>query len=332
MNRQENKDVEKSSHPMLSVVVAVFRNSESLRQLHSEITSVASSSFPNLGYEIVFVDDGSDDSSWDVISELRRLDPSHISAHRLTRNFGQLSAMVAGFKLAQGDAVVSLSADLQDPTELIGQMVQRWMAGDHVVIANRATRSDNYLSAITSRLAYGYAKRVVRGIPEGGFDYFLMTRRVIDEILKFRGRFRFIQGDLLWLGFPTSYIPYSRAKRPHGKSGYSWKKRLNNFTDVVIDSSYGPIKIISRFGLFAAALGLIYAVDIVAAWLAGATPFEGWAPIMVVLLLTSGLILMMLGIIGAYIWRIYDQTRQRPMSVILDSFYPETKDLPIHDI
>jgi dolichol-phosphate mannosyltransferase len=323
MKSQENKDLGKSLAPLVSIVVAVFRNSESLYQLHSEIASVASTSFPDLKYEIVFVDDGSDDSSWEVISELRRIDPSHISAHRLTRNFGQLSAMVAGFKLAQGDAVVSISADLQDPTELIGQMVQRWMAGDDVVIANRAARSDNYLSAITSRLAYSYAKKVVRGIPEGGFDYFLMSRRVIDEVLRFQGRFRFIQGDLLWLGFPTSYIPYSRSSRPFGKSGYSWRKRLNNFTDVVIDSSYGPIKVISRFGFLAAALGLIYSLDIISAWLGGTTPFEGWAPIMVVLLLTSGLILIMLGIIGAYIWRIYDQIRERPMSVVLDSKFPE---------
>jgi dolichol-phosphate mannosyltransferase len=308
---------------LLSIVVAVYRNSESLSQLYTEVCSLASTSFPSIDYEIVFVDDGSDDDSWQVIQELKRIDPSHISAHRLTRNFGQLSAMVAGFALAQGDALVSVSADLQDPTEIIGEMVERWLSGDDVVIANRVGRSDNRLSAITSSLAYGYARRVVRGIPQGGFDYFLMSRRVIDEVLKFKGRFRFIQGDLLWLGFPTSFIPYSRSQRPFGKSGYSWRKRLNNFTDVVIDSSYGPIKVMSRFGFFAAALGVIYALDITVAWFGGATPFEGWAPIMVVLLLTSGLILIMLGMIGAYIWRIYDQIRERPMSVVMDSSFPE---------
>ena len=308
---------------MVSVVVAVFRNADSLVQLYNEITTIASTRFPKLELEIVFVDDGSDDKSWDVISEIKSKDPSHISSHRLTRNFGQLSAMVAGFGLARGDAVISISADLQEPTELIGDMVDRWLSGHDVVIANRSERSDGRFASLTSRIAYAYARRVVRGIPKGGFDYFLMSRRVLVQILNFQGRFRFIQGDLLWLGFPTSFIPYSRAKRKHGKSGYSFRRRLSYFVDLVIDSSYGPIKFMSRIGVLSAFLGLSYAIVIVFAWLNQATPFDGWAPIMVVLLITSGLILITLGTIGAYIWRIYDQLRLRPMSVILDSSFPE---------
>jgi glycosyltransferase involved in cell wall biosynthesis len=313
----------KKSPLMVSVVVAVFRNAESLSQLYKEIISVASSRFPQLELEIVFVDDGSDDNSWNVISELRSKDRRHVSAHRLTRNFGQLSAMISGFGLAQGDAVVSISADLQDPTVLIGDMVDRWLSGDDVVIANRLERNDGHFAALTSRVAYAYARRVVKGIPKGGFDYFLMSKRVLTQILKFQGRFRFIQGDLLWLGFPTSFIPYSRAKRLHGKSGYSFRRRLSYFVDLVIDSSYGPIKFMSRIGLLSALLGLTYAIVIVSAWFNQATPFDGWAPIMVVLLITSGLILVTLGTIGAYIWRIYDQLRVRPMSVLLESSLPD---------
>jgi dolichol-phosphate mannosyltransferase len=231
--------------------------------------------------------------------------------------------MISGFGLAQGDAVVSISADLQDPTVLIGEMVDRWLSGDDVVIANRMERNDGHFAALTSRVAYAYARRVVKGIPKGGFDYFLMSKRVLTQILRFQGRFRFIQGDLLWLGFPTSFIPYSRAKRLHGKSGYSFRRRLSYFVDLVIDSSYGPIKFMSRIGLLSALLGLSYAIVIVFAWFNKATPFDGWAPIMVVLLISSGLILITLGTIGAYIWRIYDQLRVRPMSVLLESSIPD---------
>jgi polyisoprenyl-phosphate glycosyltransferase len=317
-------EVEPSDTPrLISIVIPVFRNAASLRQLYSELIDVAQDRFPTCGLEIVFVDDGSDDDSWDVICSLREADPNRVSAHRLSRNFGQLSAMVAGYRLARGDALVSISADLQDPTELIGDMVNRWIAGDDVVIANRAGRSDGTLSATTSRIAYWYARRSTPGIPEGGFDYFLMSRRAIDLLLQFKGRFRFLQGDLLWLGLPTSFIPYVRRERPHGKSGYSLVKRLSNFTDLVIDSSYGPIKAMSRLGFFVALLGFVYLVTIVIDWLAGGTPFRGWAPIMVTLLVLLGFIMIMLGIIGEYLWRIHDQVRERPMHVILTSEFAQ---------
>ncbi|EHB49727.1 glycosyl transferase family 2 [Mycolicibacterium rhodesiae JS60] len=313
---------------LVSVVVPVYRNAESLAQLYAELIDVAVSRFPECDLEIVFVDDGSDDDSWNVICALRDKDPLHISAHRLSRNFGQLSAMVAGYRLARGDAVVSISADLQDPTELIGDMVHRWLAGDDIVIANRTGRSDGAIAATTSRIAYWYARRSTPGIPEGGFDYFLMDRRAIDLLLGFKGRFRFLQGDLLWLGLPTSFIPYVRRERPHGKSGYSIVKRLANFTDLVIDSSYGPIKLMSRLGVVVALLGFVQLLTIVINWMAGGSPFVGWAPIMVTMLLLLGFIMIMLGVIGEYLWRILDQVRERPMHVVLTSEFSQLREEP----
>lgn len=324
-----NEEVTAAQHPphgrakLVSVVLPVFRNAESLAQMHAEITQVAEERFPECDLEIVFVDDGSDDESWEVICSLRRADPERVSAHRLSRNFGQLSAMVAGYRLARGDAVVSISADLQDPTDLIGDMVQRWLAGDDIVIANRAGRSDGRMSATTSRLAYAYARRSTPAIPEGGFDYFLMSRRTVNLLLQFKGRFRFLQGDLLWLGLPTSFIPYVRKERPHGRSGYSFGKRFSNFTDLIIDSSYGPIKTMSRVGFIAAVVGFVYLVTIVIVAFAGGAPFEGWAPIMVTILILNGSMMIMLGIVGEYLWRIHDQIRERPMHIVLTSEYAE---------
>lgn len=322
------KDPQPDVPKLVSVVVPVYRNAESLPQLYTELIDVATNRFPACDLEIVFVDDGSDDDSWAVICALREKDPRRISAHRLSRNFGQLSAMVAGYRLARGDALVSISADLQDPTELIGDMVDRWLAGDDIVIANRAGRSDGALAATTSRIAYWYARRYTPGIPEGGFDYFLMDRRAIDLLLQFKGRFRFLQGDLLWLGLPTSFIPYVRRVRPHGKSGYSFVKRLSNFTDLVIDSSYGLIKLMSRLGFVVAVLGFLYLITVVVDWMAGGTPFKGWAPIMVTLLLLLGFMMMMLGIVGEYLWRIYDQVRERPMHVVYSSDFAQLREGP----
>ncbi len=320
--------IDTSIHPTLSsreaaivvsVVVPVFRNADSLRQLYSELVGVALTRFPEYDLEIVFIDDGSDDDSWLVIKELHELDPVRVSAHRLSRNFGQLSAMIAGYKLARGAVVVSMSADLQDPSELIGDMVDKWRAGDDIVIANRSGRTDGSVNSTLSRLAYAVARRSTPSIPNGGFDYFLMSRRATDLLLQFKGRFRFVQGDLLWLGLPTSFIPYVRQARPHGKSGYSLRKRIDNFTDLIIDSSYGPIKAMSRIGFIATLLGLIYLVTIVIAWAVGDTPFQGWAPIMVVILVLNGFIMMMLGLIGEYVWRIHDEIRDRPMHVVQTS-------------
>jgi len=316
------------ARPLVSVVIPVFRNAESLKQLYTEIIDVAGDRFPDCGLEIVFVDDGSEDDSWAVICSLRQSDPERVSAHRLSRNFGQLSAMVAGYRLARGDAIVSISADLQDPTALIGDMVARWMKGDDIVIANRAGRTDGKIASATSRFAYWYARRWTPTIPDGGFDFFLMDRRALDLLLQFKGRFRFLQGDILWLGLPTSFIPYVRRERPYGKSGWTMVKRLNFFTDLVLDSSYGPIKAMSRLGFLVAVLGFAWLTAIVINYLTGGSPFNGWAPIMVTILLLGGLIMIMLGVIGEYLWRIYDHVRERPMHVVLTSEFAQESNGP----
>ncbi len=307
---------------MLSICVPVYRNADSLEILVNQIKQVASKFSEELDIEIVFVDDGSTDNSWDKLLDLRSRYPNEISIYKLSRNFGQLSAMLATFQFAKGDALVSLSADLQDPTELIQQMVDAWKSGSDVVIGYREGRNDGVLFKISSRLAYAFAKRSTPGLPSGGFDYFLMSRRVADNLIALRGRFRFIQGDLLWMGFHVTYLPYVRQVREHGKSGYTWSKRLRNFIDLIIDSSYGLIQMMSRIGIIAAIAGVIYLCTVVFSWAKGGTPFSGWAPIMVTLLVLNGIVMTMLGIIGEYLWRIHDEIRQRPLFV-LDKSIPK---------
>lgn len=300
----------------LSVVVPVFRNSETVRETFNRISSTIHANFPSATLEVVFVEDGSGDNSWDVLSELKKNNPDTITLVKLSRNFGQVSAILAGYEAATGDAIITISADLQDPTELMADMLLKWQEGNDIVIANRIARNDDAASTLFSKLAYGVARKANPKMPEGGFDYLLLSKRAKDVLITFKGRHRFFQGDILWLGFPTTFIPYERLKRPMGKSGWSFSKKFKYFTDLILDSSYLPIRLMSGLGFITAVTGLLYALIIVLSWLNNSTPFDGWAPLMVAVLVIGGMIMMMLGIIGEYLWRIYDDVKARPLYVL----------------
>ncbi len=303
----------------ISFVVAVYHNEGTLSRTHEKIQTVFSRELPRYEYEIVFVDDGSTDGSLTELLELRKQD-SRIKVITFTRNFGQMAAMLAGFREATGDAVVNISADLQDPVELIPQMVTKWCDGSEIVICYRTDRSDGFFSKLLSRLAYKILRISLPQIPPGGFDFVLMDRKVMDIFNAVDVRHRFFQGDLLWSGYRTSFIPYVRLKRTIGKSQYTFGKKLKNFLDAILDASYLPIRFISLVGLITFALGVIYSFTIVYSWLRGETPFEGWAPIMIAIMIIGGLLMLMLGVIGEYIWRIYEEVRKKPNYVVRDKF------------
>jgi dolichol-phosphate mannosyltransferase len=265
--------------------------------------------------EFIFVDDGSDDGSLNELLAIRERD-SAVRIVSFTRNFGQMSAILAGLKMAGGDLVLHLSADLQDPVELIPQLVRQFEAGNEVVVAYREAREDRLSSRLSSRLFYGIIRLSFPTIPPGGFDYVLMARRVVDAFNGIEVRNRFFQGDVLWLGFKTAFVPYVRARRTHGKSQYTFAKRLKNSLDAILDSSYLPIRFISLIGVLTAFVGFVYAADIVYARLMHHIPATGLAPIMILVLIIGGVLMLMLGIIGEYVWRIYDEVKGKPNYVI----------------
>lgn len=303
----------------ISFVVAVYHNEGAISKTHEKIQSVFSNELAHHEYELVFVDDGSKDESLREALSLREHDP-RVKVITFTRNFGQMAAMLAGFKEATGDAIINISADLQDPVELIPQMVEKWQEGSEIVICHRTDRSDTLFEKLFSRLAYSVLRMALPQIPPGGFDFVLMDRKVMDAFNAIDVRHRFFQGDLLWTGYRTSFIPYVRLKRTIGKSQYNFGKKLKNFLDAVLDASYLPIRFISLIGLITSTLGLLYSATIVFSWLRGETPFEGWAPLMIVILLVGGLIMVMLGVIGEYVWRINEEVRKRPNYVVRDKF------------
>lgn len=299
----------------ISFSIAVYRNEGSILKTYKDIKSIFSKSLKNHTFEIIFVDDGSDDNSLQKILQIRKGD-KRVKAISFTRNFGQMAAMLAGLNEANGDAVINISADLQDPIDLIPKMVKNWQDGSKIVICYRTDRQDILTSRLLSRLAYGILRLSIPQMPPGGFDFVLIDRTALDEFNKINVRNRFFQGDLLWSGYQTSFIPYVRLKRTFGKSQYNLGKKLKNFLDAFLDSSYLSIRFISLIGIITSIFGVIYSMSIIHVWLRGGTPFTGWAPIMIAIMVIGGLIMVMLGVIGEYIWRIYDEVRKKPNYVI----------------
>lgn len=301
---------------MISVVIPVFNNEQSIRESFKQVYDEHKKSFPNYALEVLYVNDGSSDNSWGALQELQADYPEDVTTVNLTRNFGQLGALLAGFELAAGDIIITMSADLQDSASTMKDMIHLWEKGNEVVIAYRQNREDGLIASLFSQLAYGVARLANPEIPKGGFDYYLISRKAAKIMCSFKGQHRFFQGEILWLGLPTAFIPSTRQKRKYGKSGWTFSKKLKIFIDLVLDSSSMPLRMMSALGATASIGGILYAVLIVLQWLWGNSPYYGWAPIMITVLIIGGTIMMMLGIIGEYIWRIYDIIQGRPQFII----------------
>jgi glycosyltransferase involved in cell wall biosynthesis len=301
---------------LISIGVAVYQNAGSLPGLVDEIFEAFGTGLPGTRFEIVFVNDGSTDGSGRVLDELAAKHPGVISVIHFTRNFGQLFAMIAAVDHARGDAVISVSADQQDPISVAVEMVRLWKGGSEIVIAHRANREDGIAARTFSSLAYGFLRLSTPTLPPGGFDYFLLDRRAADNIRAQRNRNRFFQTDVLGLGYRTAFIPYTRRARSHGRSQYSYWSRIRSMVNATVDSSYLPIRMMSSIGLVFVAIGMLYAVSVAVARIMGQVPGGGYAVIVILLLTIGGLIILMLGILGEYVWRIYDELRAKPLYIV----------------
>jgi len=301
----------------LDIVVPVYQNQGSIVRTYNSIIEV----FQKITHKnviklhFIFVNDGSTDNS---LLEIKQLQTKHdnISLISFSRNFGQIPALIAGFNYSTGDIVCNISADMQDPPELIAEMVEKWMAGYEIVIGTRLDREDDFISKVTSKFFYGLMNKLNSSIPPGGFDFFLMDRLAVDHFNQIDERNRFFQSDILWLGFKVFFVKYSRRKREIGKSQWTISKKLKYFIDGVLSSSYSAIRLISLFGFITSLCGFLYALVIIYLRFVSEVPFTGWAPIMILILIIGGAIMIMLGIIGEYIWRIYDEVRNRKVYLI----------------
>jgi len=294
----------------LSIVIPVYNNADSLEILLSNIKSEMISKNPGIQYEVILVDDGSLDKSWQIMSSGYK--GLRIRAVKLTRNFGQLGAMKAGYEQASGKCLISISADLQDPVYLISKMLLSWSNGYDLVLCARSSRDDNKFIKFSSKLAYFILSREVKNIPSGGFDVFLFSKHIRDNLMNLKGRFNFLQGDLLSFGYKFETIEYHREKRPFGKSGYTFRKRFRNFQDALFDSNYSLINFFMKVGSIISFIGFILGFIILIGKVFGKAPYSGFTLIACSILFIGGIQITLTALVGQYVYRIYDAARQRP--------------------
>jgi len=303
-------------HKKFSIVVPVYFNAGSLPRLFEELRKVEDQlKERSLALELIFVDDGSRDNSLERLLEFKKTRPETIVA-KLTRNFGAVHCSKTGIKFVTGDAFMILAADLQDPPHLVVEMVDRWLKGSRFVICERIARDDPFVSKLYSKVYYTMLRSfVIRDYPEGGYDMALMDKAFLPHIVN-SSKSVFTPLLAYWLGYKPDIIHYHRPKREHGKSGWTFAKKFHAFLDVMLGFSITPIRAISALGVLVSLCSFVYGVSVVVnAWL-GDIPVQGFATVVALITFLLGLIILMLGVIGEYLWRIFDETNKRPETVI----------------
>jgi glycosyltransferase involved in cell wall biosynthesis len=301
----------------ISVVVPVYFNAGSLPVLYDRLTDVERQLIEQHGVDLqlIFVNDGSADDSQQALEAIKAARPS-VTVVKLSRNFGAVHASRTGFQFVRGDAFLILAADLQDPPELLLEMVPLWLAGNKFVIAARSSREDPVLSRAYSWLYYRLLRNlVVPGYPEGGFDIALMDRALL-EPMRDCSKNAFTPLLAYWLGYKPSVVEYHRPKREHGKSGWTFTKKFRAFLDVMLGFSVTPIRLISATGALVAAGSFTYGLAVVVGAALGQIQVSGFATLASLITFLLGLIILMLGVIGEYLWRIFEEVNKRPETVI----------------
>jgi dolichol-phosphate mannosyltransferase len=298
----------------LSVVFPVYNERENLNALAARIHPVLERI--SNAFEVVFVDDGSRDGSAEILDELNAFDPRFKVIH-LSRNFGHQAALQAGLDAAAGRAVVLMDADLQDPPELLEALVAKWREGYDVVYAIRTKRKE----AAWKRMAYAAFYRTLRAManidtPVDAGDFCLMDRRVVDVLVSLRERNRFLRGLRSWVGFRQAGVEYEREGRHAGEPKYTLRKLVGLAVAGYVGFSALPLRMAAWLGMSAAAGGLIMAVWVIGARLSDPSVPQGWASTCSLILFVGGVQMMVLGVIGEYLGRVYDEVRRRPLYVV----------------
>jgi glycosyltransferase involved in cell wall biosynthesis len=308
--------------PTLSVVAPLYNEEGNVAALVERIVGILERLPDRPTYEIVLVNDGSKDHTLSAIREQMRRYPNIVLVN-LSRNFGHQLAATAGLDVAQGQAVVLMDGDLQDPPELIEQFMERWRAGYDVVYAVRRTRKgESAFKLFTARLFYRIIKRLTNvSIPVDTGDFRLMSRRVVDALKRSRERHRFLRGMVSWVGFNQTGIEYDREERHSGTTKYPVRKMLKFAIDGITSFSDVPLRFASYLGFIVSTAAFIYALVIIIFKLfhLGTPEYtRGWASTMVVILFIGGVQLIGIGILGEYLGRIYDEVKARPLYFIAD--------------
>ena len=301
--------------PALSVVVPCYNEVGNLTELHRRVTAVADRVVGE-SYELILVNDGSRDKTWDAISTLAASDYSVVGVN-LARNHGHQLALTAGLAIARGRRVFVLDADLQDPPELLADMMRLMDDGNDVVFGKRTSREgETIFKRATANIFYRVLSRMVDvEIPRDTGDFRLMSRRVVDALDAMPERHRFIRGMVAWIGFRQTAVEYRREARFAGETNYPLRKMIALALDAITSFSTLPLRMASHLGFALGLAGLVGLGAVTVAWLFGYT-IEGWASLAVLILLMGSIQMLMLGVLGEYLGRMYMQNKQRPLYMI----------------
>ena len=309
---------------LISYVFPVFNEAGNIDRLYSTICETITTRVDEYDFELIFINDGSRDGSLDRLLALQSADP-RVSVIDFSRNFGHQLAVTAGLDHAHGDAIIIMDSDLQDPPTVSLELIDKWRSGYDVVYAQRRTRKDGAFKRLTANIFYRLLSRLSDiDIPRNTGDFRLIDRKVVDQLKRFHEHDRFLRGLISYVGFRQTAVLFDRDERHAGETGYPLAKMIKFALDGIFGFSSAPLKLITRVGYFISGLsfaGIIYALYV--RFLMPDQAVSGWTFTVIAILFIGGVQLIMLGILGGYIGRIYTESQGRPLYII-DRIYETT--------
>ena len=304
------------THAKLTVVIPVLNEGAEVKTARDAVAKALKEARPGLDYEIIFVDDGSTDDSFAHLAALARGD-ERVKVLKLMSNCGAHAAIRAGLEHASGDMAVFLACDLQDPPEVIGQMIDKLVDPYQVVLAVRRSRSDSWLDRAFSRAFFAIMRGFVsEQIPREGASMYLLGSRALEAIKRFEEKNLTLESLFVLMGFQRTTVSYQRNARSQGQSKWTWQKKVKIFVDFFVAYSFAPIRFVSILGIVFCAFGAAWTSYLFALYFAGRPLSPGWPALISIILIGFGVTNLSLGIIAEYLWRVLDETRKRPRYLV----------------
>lgn len=298
----------------ISIIVPVYYNSDTLEMLYEDMKAKVLEKLED--YEIVFVDDGSGDNSWEIMNRIRQND-DRVVCIKLSRNFGEHAAILAGLSVCTGDCAVTKQADLQEDSVLLLDMYESWKRGNKVVLAIRASRDESKVKKFFASLYYLMVRKVInKDMPQGGCDCYLIDRKAIEVLKLMDEKNSSLTLQVMWLGFQTEKIYFDRKDRTVGKSRWTFHKKFKLVVDSMMSFTYFPIRIMEVSGVLFFLAAIVGTILVIRERIVSDQPIAGYASMMCVELFSFGIIMLVLGLLGEYIWRTLEETKKRPPFII----------------
>lgn len=301
---------------LISILIPAYNEQANIDLVYQKVTDALTEGAPEYDYELIFVDDGSRDRTWQLITDLAQLN-SNVRGIKFSRNFGHQIALTAAYDAAQGDAIISMDADLQDPPTLLSRMIHAWESGAHIVYARRINRSDGFFKKITADIYYRLLATVCDvSIPRNVGDFRLIDRKVLDQLKNCKEKARYLRGMVAWTGFKAAYVDFERPNRHAGQTGYTWKKMFKLGFDGLTSFSTFPLMIIGFVGIAALCTVAIVFIYMTYQMIMHKAHYQLSAWLSLAGFTLVGIQSFALWLLGEYVGRIYQESQSRPLYII----------------